>query len=94
MELVEADLVAHLTTLFGPPFGEVVRLDDAVLLLTRDPEPHRNGVLSAALDVGNEGRIDELMQPFRDRGVGMMWWVFAGRDGIDRRLHQGFLKRG
>jgi ribosomal protein S18 acetylase RimI-like enzyme len=74
---VEADLVAHVASLFEP-LGEVHRARDLVWLRTGDPSPYRNGVLRARLpERGAEEEVERLLAPFEERDLALMWWVFV-----------------
>ena len=74
---VEADLVAHVSRLYGSS-GQVHDEPDAVWLLTGDDSPHRNGVLRAVVPAGEEdSTVERLLAPFDRLGLPMMWWVFA-----------------
>lgn len=73
---VEADLVAHVSTLYEP-FGQVHRDERAVWFVSGGTSPHENGVLRATLSRWHLGaEIDRLLEPFRERGLPMIWWVF------------------
>jgi len=92
IDRVKDGLIAHLTTLFGPPFGEVHREPGALWFQTGDTDSYRNGVLDAVPADG--GEVDRLLEPFRERGLPMMWWFFTGPSGLDEAVHRVLLDRG
>ena len=92
IDRVKNGLITHLTTLFGPPFGEVHREPWALWLSTGDPDPYRNGVLDAI--PGDGGEVDRLLAPFRELGLPMMWWFFTGPGGLEGAVHRLLLGRG
>lgn len=95
IELVKVGLIAHLTDLFGPPFGEIHREPEALWFRTGDPDPYRNGVLHAELTEGRQGeQIDQLLAPYKAEGQPMLWWFFTSAEGLADEIHRVLIERG
>jgi GNAT superfamily N-acetyltransferase len=94
-EAVEADLVAHLSLLYGPPFGELHEDQDAIWFVTGLRSPHHNGVLKAVLPNRQiDDAIERLLDPFKVRSLPMMWWIFSPLRGIGRHVDQALRSHG
>ena len=92
---VKHGLIVHLTTLFGPPFGEIHREPDVLWFRTGDPDPYRNGILDAVLTPDRQGeQIDRLLEPFKAEEQPMMWWFFTGPLGLRPFTHRLLIDRG
>jgi GNAT superfamily N-acetyltransferase len=95
IEHVKEGLVAHVATLFGPPFGEVFRTPGSTWVMTGDVDPYRNGILEARLGDGPpEEEVGRLLAPFTSRRQPMMWWFFTGSEGLDPAVHTALRARG
>lgn len=94
---LEAELVAHVSLLRSPPFGELHRDADATWFTTGRATPHGNGVLAARLPEHDvDATIARILAPFAARAVPMMWWCFAPLEGVppdvDRALRAAGLE--
>ena len=79
LRAIELNVGANYGRLRRFPWAEVVRAHDAHWHITGEPDHHWNGVTWANLDPDRtDERIDELLAPFRDRGVPIRWWVGPG----------------
>jgi GNAT superfamily N-acetyltransferase len=94
IEHVKDGLVAHVATLFGPPFGEVFRAAGSTWVMTGDPDPYRNGILEARFGHDSvEAEVDRLLAPFSSRRQPMMWWFFTGPEGVDPAVNAALAER-
>ena len=89
---VEADLVSHVSLLYET-VGQVHREDGTVWFVSGGHAAHENGVLRATLPRWRrEAAVRRLLEPFRDRQLPMMWWVFeppaTGISRLDRLLRR------
>lgn len=92
VEFVEADLVAHVSRLYSPPFGEVHEEGGVVSVATGVDRPEGNGILRARpSDYTDEG-IAALVRPFDERRLPMMWWSFTD-DEVVAQKHRSLLTR-
>lgn len=92
---VRADLVAMVSLLHEPPFGEVHRDGGSTWFLTGLPEPSANGVLQADLDPRDPGAtVERLLEPFRSRGLPMMWWRFTPPEPAVAELDAALRRHG
>lgn len=78
---IEADLVAHVATLYQPPAGEVHSGDGYVWFMTGLPSSHHNGILRSPVP---HGRFDlpALLHEFEERSLPLMWWFFTSPRGL------------
>ena len=91
---VEADLVTHVSLLYEP-IGEVHREDGNVWFVSGGLAPHENGVLRAALPRWDaDAAVDRLLEPFRERRLPMMWWVFEPPATRTSRLDRVLRRHG
>jgi GNAT superfamily N-acetyltransferase len=91
---VEADLVAHVSLLRGPPIGEVRRDADATWFISGKAS-HDNGVLRAILPDRNLDRaVKRILAPFEARSLPMMWWMFTTPDGPDPAVDRALRGEG
>lgn len=90
---VEKDLIAHVSALCAPPFGEVHRESDTIWFMTGEPDVHRNGILKGDI-IGDrhDVQVRAHLERFVERGLPMMWWFFTAMGGIDPAI-DGALRR-
>lgn len=94
VEFVEADLVAHVSRLYSPPFGRVVEQDGMASVVTGIDRPEGNGVLRARPEDYTDEGVAALVRPFDELRVPMMWWLFTADDVVAERRGEVLARHG
>ena len=91
----EADLVAHVALLHESSEGEVHREGGTTWFLTGLPEAYANGVLRADLSGPDPAaEVARLTEPFRQRSLPSMWWLFTSVAGPSDRVDEALRANG
>lgn len=80
------------------PGAQAYRNIDHIAAITGIPQPSLNVVMRANLDEATIlSRIEEIMVPFKDRKVPMLWWIFPGTQPLklgEYLIQSGLLASG